>query len=119
MSRKNKTEHFSGYFSFDKVVGKFYDDCYDEFNDSIYIEKVMYNNPATIVFWSDGTKTISKCHGEDKYDPKVGLLLAILKKFGGSGVSKLMDDWGPTTIDGMLIPREVVTVSNVRKRNRV
>lgn len=27
-----------------------------------YIERVMYNTPATIIFWSDGEKTVVKCH---------------------------------------------------------
>lgn len=27
-----------------------------------YIERVIYNAPATIIFWSDGTKTVVKCH---------------------------------------------------------
>lgn len=25
------------------------------------IEKVIFNPPATVVFWSDGTKTVAKC----------------------------------------------------------
>ncbi|MCR2034387.1 hypothetical protein [Adlercreutzia mucosicola] len=27
-----------------------------------YIERVLYNAPATIIFWSDGEKTVVKCH---------------------------------------------------------
>lgn len=27
-----------------------------------YVERVIYNAPATIVFWTDGTKTVVKCH---------------------------------------------------------
>lgn len=27
-----------------------------------YIERVIYNAPATIIFWSDGAKTVVKCH---------------------------------------------------------
>lgn len=26
------------------------------------IERVLFNKPATIVFWSDGTKTVAKCN---------------------------------------------------------
>lgn len=48
-----------------------------------YLTKVIFNGPATIVFWEDGTKTIVKCAEGDKNDPKVGLLYAIAKrKFG-------------------------------------
>lgn len=49
------------------------------------IKNVIFNDPATIVFWSDGTKTVVKCHGED-FDPEKGLAMAISKKiFGNNG----------------------------------
>lgn len=44
------------------------------------IEKVIYNNPATIVFWKDGTKTVAKAQKGDRYNKKVGLMLNIIKK---------------------------------------
>lgn len=47
------------------------------------IDKVIFNNPATIVFWSDGTKTVVKADGED-FDPEKGLAMAIAKKFYGN-----------------------------------
>lgn len=31
-------------------------------NQKRYIERVIYNAPATIIFWSDGVKTVVKCH---------------------------------------------------------
>lgn len=43
------------------------------------IKNVIFNNPATIVFWADGTKTVVKCENED-YDPEKGLAMAIVKK---------------------------------------
>ena len=45
------------------------------------IKKVIFNNPATIVFWSDGTKTVVKCGENDTFDPEKGLAMAISKKF--------------------------------------
>lgn len=48
------------------------------------IKKVLYKNPATIVFWNDGSKTVVKCHREDIYDPEKGLAMAILKKINGN-----------------------------------
>lgn len=44
------------------------------------IEKVIYNDPATIVFWNDGSNTVVKCQGGDAYDPQTGLLMCIAKK---------------------------------------
>lgn len=46
------------------------------------IKKVKFNQPATIVFWTDNTKTVVKCNGED-YDPEKGLAMCISKKVLG------------------------------------
>ena len=43
------------------------------------IKNVIFNNPATIVFWADGTKTVVKCEHEN-FDPEKGLAMAIVKK---------------------------------------
>ena len=48
------------------------------------IEKVIYNNPATIVMWKDGTKTVVKCSEDEWYDPEKGLAMAICKKALGN-----------------------------------
>ena len=50
------------------------------------IKKVIHNNPATVVFWGDGTKTVVKCQEEDRYgySERVGLLMCIAKKFFGN-----------------------------------
>lgn len=49
------------------------------------IKKVIFNNPATIVFWADGTKTVVKAENEH-FDPEKGLAMAIAKKaFGNKG----------------------------------
>ena len=47
------------------------------------IKKVIFNSPATMVFWSDGTKTVVKAHNDD-YDPEKGLAMAIAKKALGN-----------------------------------
>lgn len=50
------------------------------------ILRVVFNGPATIVFWSDKTKTVVKCGKRDKFDPEKGLAMAIVKKmFGNNG----------------------------------
>ncbi len=48
------------------------------------IEKVIFNKPATIVFWNDGTKTVVKATKKDKFDAEKGLAFAICKKLMGS-----------------------------------
>lgn len=50
------------------------------------IKDVIFNNPATIVYWVDGTKTVVKAHNE-KFDQEKGLAMAICKRFLGSNKS--------------------------------
>lgn len=50
----------------------------------IEIKNVIFNDPATIVFWGDGTKTVVKCGEDDIFDPEKGLAMAISKKFLGN-----------------------------------
>ena len=50
------------------------------------IKDVIFNPPATIVFWMDGTKTVVKDQGEVFYDPEKGMAMAVAKKaFGNQG----------------------------------
>lgn len=46
--------------------------------------KVIFNYPATVVLWSDGTKTVVKCGDYDIFDPEKGLAMAIAKKALGN-----------------------------------
>lgn len=45
------------------------------------IKKVIFNDPATIVFWKDGTKTIVKRQEGAEFDPEKGLAMAICRHF--------------------------------------
>ena len=47
------------------------------------IKNVMFNDPATIVFWDDGTKTVVKCENEE-FDKEKGLAMAFMKKMLGN-----------------------------------
>ena len=47
------------------------------------IDNVIFNDPATIVFWNDGTKTVVKAENEP-FDPEKGLAMAISKKVLGN-----------------------------------
>ena len=53
-------------------------------NRRLNIKKAIFNAPATIVFWSDGTKTVVKCGENDEYDAEKGLAMAIAKKVLGN-----------------------------------
>lgn len=86
----------------------------DEFNRNLYryllnsmygmssshipeIKNVIFNDPATIVFWEDGTKTVVKCQDGDEFDPEKGLAMAIVKKaYGNKGnYCNKMKKWLP------------------------
>lgn len=47
------------------------------------IVDVIFNDPATIVIWADGSKTVVKANDE-KFDPEKGLAMAISKKVLGN-----------------------------------
>ena len=59
------------------------------------IKDVIFNGPATIVFWADGTKTVVKCQAGDEYDMEKGLAMAISKKaLGNQGnYCKVFQKW--------------------------
>lgn len=46
------------------------------------IKKIIFNPPATIIFWKDGSKTVVKCNGE-AFDPEKGMAMAISRKVLG------------------------------------
>ena len=50
----------------------------------VKVDKVIFNNPATIIFWTDGTKTVVKCQPGDTYDEEKGFVMAYLKKLLGN-----------------------------------
>lgn len=60
------------------------------------IKNVKFNPPATIVFWTDNTKTVVKCNGED-YDPEKGLAMCICKKVLGNkgNYYNVFKKWAP------------------------
>lgn len=52
-----------------------------------FIDKIIFNNPATIVFWSDGTKTVVKCMRNQEFNTYYGVACAIMKKYFGNNSS--------------------------------
>ena len=53
-------------------------------NRRVKIKDVIFSDPATVVFWSDDTKTVVKTRGGEKYDKEKGLAMAIVKKITGN-----------------------------------
>ena len=59
-----------------------------------FVDRVIAQDTATIIFWKDGTKTSVKCGNGDTYDYEKGLAMAIAEyAFGNSyyrEIKKLM-----------------------------
>jgi hypothetical protein len=43
------------------------------------VKKIIFNDPATIILWEDGTKTVVKAHNEP-FDPEKGVAMCFMKK---------------------------------------
>lgn len=83
--------------------------------NSLDIINVIFNPPATIVFWSDNTKTVVKTQGE-AYDPEKGIAMAVSKKMLGNNKYEYYNTFKhwlkkfnkqyPLTIDDYFVPGE-------------
>lgn len=51
--------------------------------NTLSIKQVVFNPPATIVIWSDGSKTVVKAENEP-FDKEKGLAMAICKRTSGN-----------------------------------
>lgn len=56
-------------------------------------KKVIINDPATVVFFKDGSKTVTKAKDGDEYDPLFGIMACALRKVGRNRVR--IDAWEP------------------------
>lgn len=56
-------------------------------------KKIIYNDAATIVYWTDGTKTVVKCNENDEYSEYAGFIAAVAKKMygGANAINRLID----------------------------
>ena len=94
---------------------------------SLTIKDVIFNPPATIVLWMDGTKTVVKDQGEVFYDPEKGMAMAIVKKaFGNKGnyynqFAKYLDIWEEKQEDesSQLCPTSVLTDAVEKLKDRL
>lgn len=56
------------------------------------VKQIIFNDPATIVYWQDGTKTVVKTMHGDTFNEEYGVAMAYVKKIFGSstGFKKLV-----------------------------
>lgn len=48
------------------------------------IRDIVFNGPATIILWRDGSKTVIKQQKGDKWDPEKAVAMAVMKKVFGT-----------------------------------
>jgi len=64
------------------------DEDFDDYEPPFWgipdIRKVIFNPPATIVFWDDDTKTVVKCMDGQPFERYAGFAAACMKKLFGS-----------------------------------
>lgn len=56
----------------------------DKIDIGITIKDVRFSPPATIVFWSDNTKTVVKAQNGEPFDAEKGLMACIIKRITGN-----------------------------------
>lgn len=90
-------ETLNTYFAYDQVRERGFISTMNTHPAMLTIQKVVFNRPATIIFWSDGTKTVVKCAPHDVYDSEKGLAIGITKKMFGNDnrFHKAFKKWVP------------------------
>ena len=60
---------------------------YDAWCNRVKPKKVIINDPATVMFFNDGSKVVAKAGHGDEYDPLFGIMDCALRKVGRNRVS--------------------------------
>ncbi|SDW83068.1 hypothetical protein SAMN05216391_11913 [Lachnospiraceae bacterium KHCPX20] len=66
---------------------------------SIQPKKVIFQNPATIVYWADGSRTIVKACKEDTFNEETGFAMAYLKHLFGDNAKEFHKLFNLTDVD--------------------
>jgi hypothetical protein len=78
MNKLSKNSRLKG----DITSGYYYED--ESSVSKFDVERVIFNYPATIVLWKDGTKTVVKTQNDELYDCEKGLAMCFVKKALGN-----------------------------------
>lgn len=99
---------------------------FDRCKWNFYVEKVIYNKPATIVFFTDGSKTVVKAKEGDPFDPEKGLALAIIKRsFNNDSASfhKFLRTWRNGTEDDevvdLIVENQLLKIENNEFKEKI
>lgn len=84
MSKKKKKDDYSKYVAYDRIIERGFFSPLDSHPGALTIKKAIFNDPATIIYWSDGTKTIVKRKSDEPYDIEKAFAMAHMKKAYGN-----------------------------------
>lgn len=81
------------YIEVETVGRELHDLVHGKYRQPIEIDRVIFNDPATIVFWKGGGKTVVKCMDGDAYSKEVGLAMCVCKRVFGDKYHRVFKDW--------------------------
>lgn len=70
-----------------RIIGETFlvhSEYFTKVNKALVIEKVIFSDNKTIVFWTDSTKTIVTCAKDDQFNKETGIAMAVMKKYLGN-----------------------------------
>jgi hypothetical protein len=85
------------------------------------VDRIVFNDPATIVFWKDGTKTIVKCSDNEDFNPYFGFCAAVAKRvFGNNSQVRKMVESGyfQDTNDGKVKQKTITKNVSTKKSKK-
>lgn len=89
---------FDQYFYIDEIS----DFKFTKIPYSLAPKKVIFNDPATIVYWEDGSKTVVKCGNGDIYDREKGFAMCVLKRLYGEKFHSILKKHVPKEENGSM-----------------
>ena len=60
-------------------------------NIDLTVTRVVQSGPATVVFFGDGTKSVTKCRLGDEFDPTLGVAWALCKRIAKENGRSVLD----------------------------
>lgn len=87
--------------------------------NKVSVKNVIFNPPATIIFWEDKTKTVVKCQDGEPYDAEKGFVMAYLKKLLGNDntFNKEIKKWVKyePKVEDLIDPTKPLTIEDLEK----
>ena len=100
---------------YEPAYKKGYEQGVDDYDKGLTPVRIIYNPPATIVFWADGDKTVVKCSKSETYNKYHGFCAALAKRVVGNN-SQLMKIVESGFVEGKLPDKCDICVKPEKKK---